>query len=345
MKRYMLIVLCVWSAFISKGQDSHLMSEDFLPVTDELEPQPILAQVMRLSDALTVIGNPLPPHVQQKLLSLKNQTFSIRTTNQIQELLDPYCLFGIEINPEARVKVVEGSATPELIQGGWRSYLVKIYNQAAVTAALAVNSPNSEPTLFRSTFAPSVKDENLLSPGQVEDRFLELVMYNKRSMKRKLSGLKLEFAIVQIYTKSTNQKEAKIGSNIGPGTQDIGFRNTVDILFKIKPSVKTILRVHDSNGPTIGSFIFMDRIERVHVEDNDDPIPDDYRLTVARMRSWEESGFNSISDWLSVMFGKPAFPYDSVISNESKLIGIYPLPSKRLALTDEYPDLFFQPQI
>ncbi|MFY0654672.1 MAG: CehA/McbA family metallohydrolase [Cyclobacteriaceae bacterium] len=321
------------------------MSESFLPVTDKLEPQPILAQAIRICQALTAIGNPLPSEVQRELLSLKNQSFTARTTNEIQKLLDPYCLFGVEINPEARVKVVEGSATPELIKGGWRSYLVKIYNQAAVTAPLVVNSPNSKPTLFRSSFEPQVKDENVLSPGQVEDRFLELLMYGKRPMKSKLSGLKLEYAIVQIYTKSTGHKEAKIGFNIGPGTQDIGFRNTVDILFNIKPSVKTILKVHDSNGPTIGSFIFMDGIERVHVEDNDDPIPNDYRLTKARMQSWEEPGFDSGSNWPSVMFGKPAFPYDSVISKESKLIGIYPLPSRRVALTDEYPDFFFQPQI
>lgn len=347
MKLYyvLLFALFISKSHLSKGQHLDLVHQEFLPVPEKIAPQPLLAQVLRLSDALADLGNPLPPQIHQQLTSRKEQGYSDRTVREIQKLLDPYCLFGIEINPEARVKIVEGMATPELIQGGWRSFLIKIHNEAAVTTPVQIYSSNAEPVLFRSSFGKKAKEENLLNLGQVEDRFLEMLMYTKRPMKSKLSGLGLEYAIVQIYTKSTGQKEANIGFNIGQGTQDIGFRNTVDILFTIKPSVKAIFKVYDKDGPTIGSFIIMDGIERIRTDQEDDPFPDDYRLTMARMQSWEEPGFNSISTWASVMFGKPAFPYDSVVSQENKLIGIYPLPSRRVALTDEYPDFFFQPQV
>ena len=43
----------------------------------------------------------------------------------IQAALDPYCLVGININPESRVKVVPGPAKPELVRGDWRQFLVK----------------------------------------------------------------------------------------------------------------------------------------------------------------------------------------------------------------------------
>lgn len=345
MKKQILVALCCLLSFISKGQHSHVMSQDFLPITDKLEPQPILAQALRLSEALTAIGNPLPPKVFQQLTTLKDKGYSKQTIQEIQRLLDPYCLFGIEINPEARVKVVEGLAAPELMQGGWRSYLIKIHNQAAVTTPLHVHSSQAYPVLHRSSFEPKAKEENLFSPGQLEDRFLELLLYSQRPMKSKLSGLGLEYAILQLYTKSNGNKEAKIGFNIGQGTEDIGFRNTVDVLFNIKPSVKTILKVHDADGPTTGSFTIMDGIERLRTDGQESPFPDDYRLTLARMQSWEEPGFKPLIGWDSVMFGKPAFPYDTVVSNKSKLIGIYPLPSRRVALTDEYPDFYFQPQI
>ena len=344
MKNCVLIILVLVNGPIGKSQTIQT-TDGFLPISETLEAQPILAQAQRLSESLTFIGNPFPPNVQQRLLQLKTQAFTQKTTDEIQALLDPYCLFGVEINPEARVKVVEGPASPELMQEGWKTFLVKIHNQASVTSSLEVNSPNSAPALFRSSFGPRVKDENVLAIGQVQDRFLEMIMYYKRPMKSKLSGLFLEYAIVQIYSKGTGKKEAKIGFNIGQGTQDIGFRNTVDVLFNIKPSIKTILRVRDDTGPTMGSFIFMDGIERVLTDKGDDPVPEDYRLTIARMQSWEEPGFNSGSNWASVMFGKPAFPYDSIVSKGSKLIGIYPLPSRRVALTDEFPDFFFQPQI
>ncbi|WP_373495754.1 CehA/McbA family metallohydrolase, partial [Aquiflexum sp.] len=347
MKLYfvLLFALLISKSHLSKGQHLDLVHQEFLPVPEKVAPQPVLAQVLRLSEVLADLGNPLPPQIHQQLASLKEQGYSDRTVREIQKLLDPYCLFGIEINPEARVKVIEGMATPELIQGGWRSFLIKIHNEAAVTTPVQIYSSNAEPVLFRSSFEPHAKEENLLNQGQVEDRFLEMLMYTQRPMKSKLSGLGLEYAIVQIYTKSTGQKEANIGFHIGQGTQDIGFRNTVDILFTIKPSVKAIFKVYDKDGPTIGSFIIMDGIERIRTDQEDDPFPDDYRLTLARMQSWEEPGFNTIDTWGSVMFGKPAFPYDSVLSQKSKLIGIYPLPSRRVALTDEYPDFFFQPQI
>ncbi len=345
MRNYILIALCCSLGFGAQGQNTNLDLEDFLPIPYAGEPQPVLAQALRLSEALSALGSPLPQPVQQQLASLKDRGYSNQTTKEIQKLLDPFCLFGIDINPEARVAVFEGLATPELIQGGWRSYLVKIHNQAAVTTPLEIVSPNSAPVLFRSSFQPRVQEDNVLSPGQVGDRFLETLMYTQRPMKSKLSGLGLEYAIIQLYTKSTGQKEARIGFNIGEGTQDVGFRNTVDVLFQIKPSVKTILRVHDEEGPTIGSFVIMDGIEHLRTDEEGDPFPDDYRLTISRMQSWEEPGFNVSGEWASVMFGKPAFPYDSVLSNESKLIGIYPLPSRRVAHTDEYPDFFFQPQI
>ena len=55
----------------------------------------------------------------------------------IQKSLDPYCLVGVNINPESRVKVKEGQVSKELMQQGWRTFLVKVHNEAGVTAPLA----------------------------------------------------------------------------------------------------------------------------------------------------------------------------------------------------------------
>jgi hypothetical protein len=52
-----------------------------------------------------------------------------------------------------------------------------------------------------------------------------------------LSGLGLEYAVVQIYSKEAGKREVELGFNIGQGTQDIGFRNTINILFDVSPSV------------------------------------------------------------------------------------------------------------
>ncbi len=75
-------------------------------------------------------------------------------------------------------------------------------------------------------------DENKkLTAGQVANRFLEMQIYRNQPMLSHLSGLKLEYAILQFYSKDAGQREVEIGFNVGQGTQDIGFRNTINILF------------------------------------------------------------------------------------------------------------------
>ncbi len=59
-------------------------------------------------------------------------------------MLDRYALFDVHINPESRVKVTAGAAKPELVQHGWRTFLVKVRNEAGVTAELKTESPQGQ---------------------------------------------------------------------------------------------------------------------------------------------------------------------------------------------------------
>ena len=96
------------------------------------------------------MGQPLSPAVQQQIneaMALQNEAQAVA---RLQEILDPYVLVEIEINPASRVKVSQASAKPVLVEGGTRIFLVKVLNQAGVTAPLEVESPNSGPTSLRS---------------------------------------------------------------------------------------------------------------------------------------------------------------------------------------------------
>ena len=61
----------------------------------------------------------------------------------LQDVLDKHVLVVVDVNPESRVKAARGAARAELVEGGTRVFLVKVLNQAGVTAPLAVESPNS----------------------------------------------------------------------------------------------------------------------------------------------------------------------------------------------------------
>lgn len=311
---------------ITMAQHNHAPTTETLALIENVEPQPLLAQSIRLEEALQFLGSSLSNEDAHHIHMLKDKPLNAETTLHIQQILDPYCLFMVDINPEARVKVMRGPASATLIQGGWKSFLVKVHNQARVPAKLNVESPNAEPPFFKSAFGPVVKEENILSPGQVQNRFLDISIYRNRPLQENLSGLLLEYAVVQIFSKDAGQRQAEISFNIGQGSQDIGFRNSVDVLFNVKPSVKVVLGVKDDDGsPTMASFTITDDIER--------NLPDSLKTKNFSQWGLGAAGLNfAIANLEFEVFTK-------------ELQGVYPLPSRRVASFDPYPDFFFQPQI
>lgn len=286
-----------------------------------VEAQPLLAQAVRLQEALSFLGSELSEGDIKSLRALQHQKPGAETTKAIQEILDPYCLAVVSINPEARVKVTRGEAPARLMQGGWTSFLVKVHNDANVTAQLEVESPNALAPIHAPTYRPRVLEKDVISEGQVANRFLEMVVYRNRPLLPNLSGLGLEYAVLQVYSKDAGKREAEIGFNVGQGTQDIGFRNTINILFDIQPSVKVNLKVKDEDGtPTMASFLITDGIERIRDDSTTNLFKVDFHIAAARKE-----------------YHEPQIP--------KKLKGIYPLPSRRVAAFDPYPDFFFQPQI
>lgn len=316
-----LISLCIPVVCFSQHEMHHVSSSQTI---SNVEPQPLLAQALRLREALNYLGSALSKEDQIKLQQLRDKPLTEKTSKAIQAILDPYCLALVDINPESRVKVQQGAAAAHLIQNGWTSFLVKVHNEAGITAQLQVESPNSEPDFHISTFQQKAMQKNLLSQGQIENRFLQVMMYSNRPLLPNLSGLALEYAVVQIYSKDAGNREAELGFNVGQGTQDIGFRNTIDILFHIARSVKVIMNVKDDDGsPAMASFIITDGIQRT----SDSLQNVDYRITKPQLEYHEP--------WVSIRNYKVP----------KRLTGIYPLPSRRVAAYDEYPDFFFQPQV
>ncbi|HIG27837.1 MAG TPA: hypothetical protein EYQ50_08570 [Verrucomicrobiales bacterium] len=231
-------------------------------VTD-VESQPLIAATERLLEALEYVGVPiLPKDVEAVQVAMKDgdAAASIRA---IQEVLDQYVVAGVYISAESRVKVREGAAVKELVQQGWRSFLVKVHNEAGITPVLHGDSPNAGPQYKRSR--GSAEPEIEITDADVAQRWLDLAMFNKPPLKPNLSGLELEYRIIQLYSRDVGKREARLAFNVGQGTQDIGFRNHVPLLFQCVPAVEIALSVLDFDGkPTSASFVIRDRFGRVY---------------------------------------------------------------------------------
>jgi hypothetical protein len=239
------------------------------PIVTKVEQQPLVAAMERLAQALQYVGAPLSDADQTALTAAGKLTDSSEAAKQIQSVLDKLCVAGVLINPESRVSVVEGPVKKELVQQGWRTVLVKVANEAGVTAPLKPESPNLAPMYMRGR-GPREKPltdekDRLVQPADVPNRFLDAIDYGQQPMKPTLSGLELEYRILQLYSRDVGRREALLGFNVGQGTQDIGFRNAVPILFDCVPAVEVALGIKDYDGePTTAAFVFRDKLGRVY---------------------------------------------------------------------------------
>lgn len=140
---------------------------------------------------------------------------SAEIVRKVQETLEPACLLQIGINPESRVKVEAGPAELTLAQGRWRYYLVKIVNEAGVTA----------PLRFTSDQALTKSDR------EVRDKWLEIELFDGDVLPSELSGERVDYRVLRLRADVVGKRAAVIAADVGQGTADIGFRNDVLLTF------------------------------------------------------------------------------------------------------------------
>jgi hypothetical protein len=237
-----------------------------------VDVQPLAAQVRRLVEALEYLGEPFSLAERRALERASEQEDAARALAGIREVLDARSLFFVEISPESRVRVTRGRAEATLVEKGWRSFLVRVRNEAGVTAQLKAASPNALPVYARGQnttipggFSLDPRPTQTIKPSEVANRWLDLSMFDKQPLEPRLSGLLHEYRIIQLYSRDRGRREAQVSFNVGQGSQDIGFRNDVSILFNCLPSKDVTLRILDEDGtPTVASFLIRDRQERIY---------------------------------------------------------------------------------
>src|SRR5215469_7930602 len=256
MKLLMPIVLCC----IGMAQDTpheHPVAAPQVPL------QPLAQHVRQLEEAMTYLGQPFKSADLRSIDDAIANPDEAAAVHMLESILDPYVLLKVDINPESRVKVEEGTATPELVEAGTRLFLVKILNNGHVRAPLVVQSPNSGEVYIPSNGNPAPAIQ--LSPQESKDRWANISLYQRPPMRPRLSGLALEYAVLEVYSRDAGQRSAKISFNVGQGSQDIGFRNDVTVLFTAVPARRITLRIKDEKGqPAMAGLIIHDRLSRLY---------------------------------------------------------------------------------
>ena len=245
--------------------------------------QPLAQQVRALAAALSYLGQPLPPEELAQIDEAMAQGEERAAVTRLQEVLDKHVLVVVTINPESRVKVAPGPARAELVEGGTRIFLVKVLNQAGVTAPLAVESPNSG-----RVFAPSWVSHGSPEPPQtikssdVLDRWADISIYRTEAtvyslppLGDRLSGLPVDYQVLQVYSRDRGRRSALLRFDVGQGSQDLGFRSEANVLFDALPAHPVTLRVRDERGrPAVASVLVKDRLQRVYPSQSKRLAPD-----------------------------------------------------------------------
>ena len=228
-----------------------------------VDRQPFEANVDRVVQSLKLAGSPLSDAALATIEQLRGSDEDPRVVRELQQLLDQHCLAVVSINPESRVKVAMGPAKPTLDELGWTNFLVKVINEAGVTAPLVCTSQQAAPMVRGSSSSPKPKLD--ITPADAARRWLDIAMVTSQPMTKTLSGLPVEYRILQLYSRDAGQREATLSMHVGQGTQDLGFRSEVPILFTCRPSVEIPLVIRESDGtPTTCSLLVKDMQGRVY---------------------------------------------------------------------------------
>lgn len=257
----MVLTGCLVVAFCIKG-----VAQTEVSTVSDVEGQPLGANAKRLISALEYLGRPLAEKDSKDLKAAAEA----RDAEKIQQILDKQVLFVVDLNPEVRVKVRRGPGSTTLQQGGFTPVLVKVINSSTVAGRLQIVSPQAGAVYSGAAIstlkrmAQTELNDNENKKGAT-DRFLDVEMFRSPPMTDGLSGLRVEYAIALIYSSEAGKREATIGFDVGAGTQDLGFRGEVPVLFDVKPASLVSLTIKDDDGqPTSARLIFRDKHGHVY---------------------------------------------------------------------------------
>jgi len=164
--------------------------------------QPLSAAVARLLHALQSVGSPVSAAEQASISSAQSSA-------EIELVLDKHVLLEARINPEGRVSVSRGQAKAELVEHGWRTFLIKVNNEAAVTSSFKIYSPQGEPVGRESGEAiTGVHDvtNGAVDLVEADRRWIELDNWTKPPLEAPLSGLAIEYRILMLYSRDRGQR-------------------------------------------------------------------------------------------------------------------------------------------
>lgn len=230
------------------------------------DDQPRVVHASQVLEALETLGEPVP--------GWRDALAAAPTLAQRAEvatrLLDARTLLIATLSPEARVGTARGAAVPELVEQGWRLFLVKVDNPSTVPGKIGVTSPEARAPHAQAhpadhVWANDPAPAEQLNPAEIAMRWLEIAVYDGPLLPAALDALPVQYVIVQMLARESGRRSARLSVDLGPGTADLAGRASTTVTFLARASHDVRLTIGDTDGGSVlASLTVTDPQQRIY---------------------------------------------------------------------------------
>lgn len=250
------------------------------PPPTNIAPQPYFAQLGRVVDVLRDLGDPIDPD-DVALLENLARTPSSTDITRAEKALERYVLLRCHIDQQGKAVTTPGAATTKLVEQGWRSFLVRVDNPFAFQGEVDLISDTGEPE--GDLILPSQRNNNSIEPAlpwgysvdhpmQQPDyaaRWMGYKFYSGQLMPPRLSGLGIEYRVLQLYSRDRGRKSAYLQILSAPSQRPLwswlGARRGFEATFDCLPSKDVELEILDGDGRgCMASLVIKDQAGRIY---------------------------------------------------------------------------------
>jgi hypothetical protein len=240
--------------------------------------QPYFANVNRALSALAAVGAPVAPEDAQRIFELE-KTVDPTSIEAAERILDRYTVLRVAIEADGYARAAAGGAERFLMEQGWRVFLVRVFNTFGSTDQLKLIGPVVPQTGWRSTGAPRTEVPDPWNAAQnLAQAWVTAQLYESTAMPAALSGLPLEYAVIQIYSRDRGQHSQDFHFVTKDHSYAVGragwltslaardqYRRGINLDFNCLPSRDVVLRVRDTDGRgCVASLVIKDKSDRVY---------------------------------------------------------------------------------
>ncbi|MEZ2346067.1 CehA/McbA family metallohydrolase [Terriglobus sp. RCC_193] len=247
------------------------------PEIRQIPTQPYFAAVNRAIQALSHLGSPISSTDAEQIVIL-TQRNDVAAINKAEEILSHYTLAQLSLSADGAPQITAGNAPRQLVEQGWRMFLVRIENERVQKGSLVFTSGtrtignleivskgaaqrtaladvlNKGPMIEKMWFAMELYEPTPVVSGGIEVQTIPL------------PEIPIEYHVVQLFSRDRGQRTTSFSLNALSSSNDRVFhpaRRQFD--FECLPSHEVQLRILDTNGRScFASLIIKDKLNRLY---------------------------------------------------------------------------------